>query len=318
MEKVGARVWLVPVALLAVYIFWGGTYLAMRLAVETIPPLLMAGTRFLTAGTLMFLLAMRQGTPWPKKEHWGHATVAGTLLLAFGNGGVVLAEQTVPSGLAALLVATGPIWMVLLNWLWLKDSRPHWIAWAGIGLGLAGIALLAGGGDTLLGAGAISPFWAIILTITSFSWSLGSLYTRQAPRPDSAIQATAMQMLTGGALLIAMGTLTGEWMRLDLYAITAKSLCSFLYLLVFGSLVGFSAYVWLMQNASPILVATHSYVNPIVAVFLGALIAGEDLTGRVLISALVIVVSVILLTASLRRPVRQVTKAACPESRVSE
>lgn len=288
---------MVAAALLAVYVFWGGTYLAIRFAVETIPPFFMAGARFILAGALLYGAARYSGAAVPTRAHWQGAGCVGLLLLAGGNGCVVFAAQMVPSGLVALLVATSPLWMVLMNWLWLKAAKPSGMVWAGVALGLIGIGVLAGGESALLGASAVSPAGAAILTVGAVSWAVGSIYTRKAALPDSAAMATAVEMLVGGGALMLLGLAAGEWGRFDPAGITAKSAFSFLYLVLFGSLVGFSAYVWVLQNASPVLVSTYAYVNPVVAVLLGAVLGGEALSGRILVSALVIVASVVMLTA---------------------
>lgn len=288
---------MVAAALLAVWVCWGGTYLAIRFAVETIPSFLMAGVRFILAGALLYGAARFRGDPAPGVGHWLGAATVGVVLLAGGNGGVVLAAKMVPSSLTALIVATGALWMVLLNWLWLKAVRPKLVTWLGIGLGLAGIGLLTGGDSALLGASQVSPFWTMVLTAAAFLWGLGSIASRRVSLPVSAVLSTGMQMLTGGAALTVIGLGLGEASQVDLAAVSLKSFLSFAYLVVFGSIVGFSAYVWLLQKASPVLVSTYAYVNPVVAVALGAAVGGEALTGRTVAAALVIVVSVILLTA---------------------
>jgi drug/metabolite transporter (DMT)-like permease len=313
------RTVLLATALLAVYVCWGGTYLAIRFAVETIPPFLMAGLRFVLAGAFMYALSRWRGAPVPVGGDWLRASVVGILLLAGGNGGVVWAAHMVPSSLTALLVATSPLWMVTLNWLWLKDVRPGLMTWSGVVLGLAGIGLLAGGESIFAGESPVSPFWAAVLTGASFLWGLGSIASRKLRLPGSAVMSTGMQMLGGGAALLLMSGAAGEWGRLAVAAVSLKSLLSFGYLVVFGSLVGFSAYVWLLQNAPPVLASTYAYVNPVVAMLLGAVLGGEALGGRTLVSAAVIVFSVILLTASQTRrktaeepPAVTDGKKACP------
>lgn len=287
---------LVAAALLAVWVCWGGTYLAIRFAVETIPSFLMAGVRFILAGALLYGAARLRGDVAPNRGHWLGAATVGVVLLAGGNGGVVLAAKMVPSSLTALIVATGALWMVVLNWLWLKAVRPKLVTWLGIGLGLAGIGILTGGDSALLGASQVSPLWTAVLTAAAFLWGLGSIASRRVSLPGSAVLSTGMQMLTGGAALTVIGLGLGEASQVDLAAVSLKSFLSFAYLVVFGSIVGFSAYVWLLQKASPVLVSTYAYVNPVVAVALGAALGGEALTGRTVAAALVIVVSVILLT----------------------
>ncbi len=285
-------------ALFSVYVCWGGTYLAIRFAVETMPPFLMAGMRFVLAGAFMYALSRRRGAPAPAGGDWLRAAGVGVLLLAGGNGGVVWASKMVPSSLTALLVATSPLWMVTLNWLWLKDTRPGLTTWAGVALGLVGIGLLAGGESVIMGASPVSPFWASVLTGAAFLWALGSIASRKVSLPGSAVMSTGMQMLGGGAALLLMGAAAGEWGQLTVAAVSLKSFLGFAYLVVFGSLVGFSAYVWLLQNASPVLASTYAYVNPVVAMLLGVVLGGEVLGGRTMVSAAVIVFAVILLTAS--------------------
>ncbi len=314
----GGKAVMIAAALLAVYICWGGTYLAIRFAVETIPPFLMAGMRFGLAGTFMYALSRWLGAPAPAGGDWLRAAGVGVLLLAGGNGGVVWAAKMVPSSLTALLVATSPLWMVTLNWLWLKDTRPGLTTWAGVVLGLVGIGLLAGGESVFMGSSPVSPFWASVLTGAAFLWGLGSITSRKVSLPKSAVMSTGMQMLGGGAALLLMGSAGGEWGQLAVAAVSLKSFLAFAYLVVFGSLVGFSAYVWLLQNASPVLTSTYAYVNPVVAMLLGTVLGGEALSGRTIVSAVVIVFSVILLTASQARkkaaeePAAADGEKACP------
>jgi drug/metabolite transporter (DMT)-like permease len=281
------------VAFAAVYVLWGSTYLAIRLGVETIPPFLMAGTRHLTAGLLLFLWTRFRREPRPERRHWVAATAVGGLMLLGGNGLVTWAEQRVPSGLAALIVASVPIWMALLDGLQ-KRVRPGRYVVAGLAVGLAGILVLvapahiAGGGRVdLLGAGA--------LLLAALSWSVGSLYSRRARLPRSVLTATAMEMLGGGALLWVAGLASGEGARLDLAAVSLRSVAALGYLVVFGSLLGFSAYVWLLHATTPARVSTYAYVNPIVAVLLGWALAGETLTPRVALAAVGIVGAVALI-----------------------
>jgi drug/metabolite transporter (DMT)-like permease len=218
-------------------------------------------------------------------------------LLIGGNGGVVLAAKMVPSGLTALLVATAPLWIVLLNWLWLGNARPGAVTWGGVALGIAGIGVLSGSDSAIMGASPVNPFWAGVLTAAAFCWALGSVYSRKAQLPESAVMSTAMQMLTGGVAFLLIGFVAGEFGVLAVESITLKSGMAFLYLVVFGSLVGFSAYVWLLKNTSPVLAATYAYVNPLVAIVLGALLDGETVGLRTIVSAMIILLSVIMITA---------------------
>jgi drug/metabolite transporter (DMT)-like permease len=285
----------VVAAFAAVYLLWGSTYLAILFAIETLPPFWMAATRFLTAGGLLYAWARWRGEPAPRPVHWRSATVVGLLLLLGGNGGVVWAEQRVPSGLAALLVATVPLWMVLLDGAGRGWRRPPGQLLFGVGIGLAGVALLVGPGRFAGGHGA-DPLGAGVLLVASLCWTAGSLYARRAELPTSPFLGTAMQMLGGGAGLLVAGLVAGEGARLDLGAASGRSLAALAYLIVFGSLIGFTAYIWLLRVSTPALVSTYAYVNPVVAVLLGWAFAGEPLTPRTLLAAGVIVGAVVLIT----------------------
>lgn len=288
-------------AFAAVYVLWGSTYLAIKFALESLPPFWMASSRFLIAGALLYVWARRRGEPKPTRIHWRSAVVVGGLLLLGGNGGVVFAEQRVPSGLAALLVATVPLWMVMLDGAGRGWRRPPLQVLLGVALGLAGVALLVGPGHFAGGHG-VDPLGAGVLLLGALCWATGSLYSRRAPLPSSPLLGTAMEMLGGGACLAVAGLLSGEWHRLDLAAASPRSLLAVAYLVIFGSLVGFTAYVWLLRVCTPPLVATYAYVNPVVAVFLGWAFAGEPVTGRTLLAAAVIVGAVVLITTYRARP----------------
>jgi len=280
-------------AFAAVYVLWGSTYLAIRFGVETIPPFLMAGTRHLVAGLLLFLWTRLRREERPDARHWVTATFIGGLMLLGGNGLVTWAERRVPSGLAALIVASVPLWMALFDGLQ-RRTRPRSHVIAGLLVGLAGIVLLvapgrfAGGGRVdLLGAGA--------LLAAALSWSVGSLYSRGARLPRAVLTATAMEMIGGGVLLWIAGLAFGEGSRLDVAAISPRSMLSLGYLIVFGSLLGFSAYVWLLHATTPARVSTYAYVNPVIAVLLGWALAGEALTLRIALATTGIVGAVALI-----------------------
>jgi drug/metabolite transporter (DMT)-like permease len=268
----------VAAAVAAVYFFWGGTYLAMRFAVETLPPFTTAGIRFVTAGAMVYCWQMARGAERPKAAHWKGAAAVGLLMLTGGNGGVMWAEQTVPSGLAAILVATVPLWMALLSWLWQGGERPAGAVAAGLATGFAGVAVLAGGA----GGGAAGAGWAgyLVLVGAALAWAAGSLYSRVAPAPAAPLTAIALQMLAGGAGCLLVGLAAGEWARFEVARVSWQAVAGLGYLIVFGSVVGYSAYIWLLKAADPVLVSTYAYVNPVVAVALGWLLAGETLTGR--------------------------------------
>ena len=283
----------IAIALGAVYLIWGSTYLAIRFAIETIPPFLMAATRYLTAGALLYGWARLRGAPRPTLIHWRSAAIIGAFLLLVGNGGVVWAEQHVDSGLAALLISTEPLWIVLLVWQRTGRKRPDWRVMTGLALGFVGLVMLV-----RPGSGSVNAMGAGALVLASLSWAWGSLYGQRAPLPASPLATTGMQMLAGGAWLLLASTLTGEPARFTLAAVSTKSLLAVGYLILFGAIVAFTAYVWLMRVAPPVLVSTYAYVNPVVAVFLGWLFAGEPLTGLTLGAAAVILTGVALITSA--------------------
>jgi len=266
---------------------------------ESLPPLLMAGARHTVAGAILYAVLRAAGTARPQRIHWRSAAIIGALLLLIGNGGVCWAEQTVPSGLAALLVTSVPIWMVLLNWLRREGVRPGIMEIGGVVLGLLGVIILIGSEN--LGGAPANRMGAIVLIAASLSWAIGSIYSRHAPLPASPLMVTAMQMLCGGVLLLLSGAVSGEGSKLELENVSLRSLASLGYLTVFGSLVAFSAYVWLLQVSTPAKVSTYAFVNPVVAVALGFVFAGEPLTPRTIGAAAVIVTAVVLITRQRRR-----------------
>ncbi|MCW5854294.1 MAG: EamA family transporter [Anaerolineae bacterium] len=289
-------------AFFAIYVIWGSAYLAIRLAVETIPPYFMAATRFLVAGVLLYAWARRQGAPTPALPQWRAAAIAGGLMLLGGMGSIGWAEQHIPSSLAALLIASTPIWMVLLDWLWQGGARPRPAVVVGLVIGMGGLALLLG--PDRADGHSMDLIGVVVVLGAALSWTLGSLYSRGAARPASPIMTTGIQMLGGGALLLLAGLLTGEAGHLRLAAISPVSLLSLAYL-IFGALTGFTAYTWLLQVTSAGRASTYAYVNPVVAVFLGWAIGGEAVTGRMLLAMAVIVVAVGLITVySTRRAPR--------------
>jgi len=285
-------------ALIVVYLIWGSTYLAIRFAVQTTPPFLMAAVRFIVSGGFLYALRRFRGDPQPKTREWRSAAIIGSFLLLGGNGGVVWAEQFVTSSLAALLVATIPLWMVLIDAFRPTGHRPGLISLAGILIGFGGVVLLIGsaasGADTrsLVGAG--------VLVLASLSWAMGSLYGRNARLPASQLLATGMEMLAGGAALMLAAIVLGEWSSFELVAVSRRSALALVYLTVIGS-IAFVAYVWLLRVAPTPLVATYAYVNPLVAVLLGYFLAQEPMTLRTLLAAALIIGSVVLVSVPQRR-----------------
>lgn len=288
-------------AFASVYIFWGSTYLAIKYAIETLPPFLMAGARFTIAGAILFAAAkFSKDYESPKLVHWKTSFIVGTLLLLCGNGGVVYAERYISSSLAALLVATEPFWIVLLSWLWLGKARPNLKVVGGLILGFFGVYLLISGQNTS-GANTdntMQLFGTIAVVASAMCWATGSIYGLRSPVPKSAILTSGMQMLSGGLVLLVVSLITGEMSKFHFAETSKDSWLGLIYLIVFGSLIGFTAYSWLLKNAQPAMVATYAYVNPVIAVLLGWLIADESFTAQMLIGAGVIVGSVVLITAN--------------------
>lgn len=287
-------------AFAAVYLLWGSTYLAIKYAIETLPSFLMAGIRFVFAGAVLMIWArFAKDYEKPKAAHWKTSFIVGTLLLLGGNGGVVFAQHYISSSLAALLVATEPFWIVLLSWLWLGKSRPTLKTVAGIALGFFGVWLLINGNTTsnATNVGSMQFFGALAVMFAAMSWATGSIYGLRAPAPKSSILTAGMQMFSGGLVLLVVSLFAGEWSSFNIAEVSARSWFGVIYLIIAGSLIGFTAYSWLLKNANPSMVSTYAYVNPVVAVFLGWLIAGENFTGQMLIGATVIVGSVVLITS---------------------
>ena len=292
-------------AFAAVYLVWGSTYLAIRFAVETLPPFLMAGARFVLAGAILLAWARfhEEAAP-PSRTEWRTGLISGTLLLLGGNGGVAWAEQRVPSGVAALLVAVVPLWMVLLDWLRPGGRRPPVAVFLGVGLGLAGLALLVG--PDAIRDGGTDTVGALVLVLASLSWAAGSLYIKWAPRAASGTSASGTQMLAGGLVLLVAGVVAREPSRLDLAHASARSLLGFAYLVTIGSLIGFTAYLYLLAHTSAAKAATYAYVNPVVAVFLGWAIGHEAVTSRTIVAAAIILAGVAIIT---------ITRDSAPVSR---
>ncbi len=285
----------VLLAFAAIYVLWGTTYLAIRVAVETIPPFFMAGARFLLAGGILLIALRLRGVKMPTRPQWRSAAVIGAFLLLGGNGLVTWSEQKIPSGTAALIVATVPLWMTAFDWLLYRRATPTKRMALGLLLGSLGIGLLVGPGLDTGPAAILWSDWAIIL-LAPVLWSIGSLHSRQANLPENAFLATALEMLAGGALLLLAGLLTGEAAQLDLSAISTRSLIATLYLIFFGSIVAFTAYIWLLKTVEAAKVATYTYVNPIIAVGLGWLLLNETVTPQMLLAVVVIITGVVFIT----------------------
>lgn len=287
-------------AFAAVYVLWGSTYIAIKFAVETLPPFTMAGVRFFTAGMLLLAWTRWRGSGAATWRQWRNAAIAGAFLMMASNGLVCWAERRVDSSLAALLVATVPLWMMVLDWARPGGRRPARFTVLGVITGLVGVAILVWPAEGRVRADTLG---VIALLVATLCWSIGSLFTRTADLPKSMLSATAMQMTAGGVLQFLLGTSLGELATFDAAQVTAKSLWSLGYLLVAGSLLGFTAYIWLLRHTTPTRAATYAYVNPIVAVILGAWLGAEPITAQRLCGAFVVVLGVVLsLTASSRMP----------------
>jgi drug/metabolite transporter (DMT)-like permease len=295
---------LVLASFAAVYLVWGSTYLAIRIGVESFPPLMLAGLRHFTVGLLLYPVLRWKTSVRPTAAHWKTAAFAGFLLLFVGNGGVSWAEQTVPSGVTALLVATVSLWLVIVDWLRPGGHRPVPKVLLGLVLGFAGMVLLVGPAH-LGGSARVDPRGAAVVVIASFAWACGSIYSKHGGMPSSALLGVAMQSFAGGVVLLVVGYLTGEFHRFHFAAISARSWIALAYLIVFGSGIGLSAYIFILQKSTAARVATYAFVNPVVALFLGWLIAGEAISLRTVVAAVVILTAVILvITAPHRAPAR--------------
>lgn len=299
----------VAAALLTVYVVWGSTYFAIAVMIETLPPLLAAGFRYATAGLIM-LTALAAHARWrrsrepaerPTAAHWRSAFIIGTLLLLGGNGGVVLAELRIPSGLAAVLVATVPIWLAVFDAI-LTRRPPSLLVVGGLGAGIVGVGVLL---VPVEGLGGIDPLGVGLVVGGTMCWAAGSLYARRAPLPRSGLLGTGMEMVGGGIALAIGGLLLGELGRVDVASFSTRSLLAVAYLIVFGSIVAFTAYTWLLANVSVSVVGTYAYVNPIVAVGLGAVFLSEPITIRTVIATVIIIGAVVAMVSGRPRIVEE-------------
>jgi drug/metabolite transporter (DMT)-like permease len=279
-----------------IYLVWGSTYLAIAIAVRSLPPVLTTAARFALAGGVLCIYAWWRGAPRPKWVELRSATIAGALLVVGGTATVCWAEQWVPSGLTSLLCATVPLWFVLLEWMAPKGQRPHGLVAAGVIVGLIGLAVLTNpfSEHVVSGRGVGA---AAVLVVSAVLWAVGSLYSRHATLPESAPLGTGMQMVMGGLLCVPVGLVLGETATVDLAHVPAVAWIAVAFLAIVGSLVAFTTYLWLLRVSTPSRVATHAYVNPIVAVALGWAVAGEALTTRMLIAAGLIIGAVVLITS---------------------
>jgi drug/metabolite transporter (DMT)-like permease len=312
----------VVVALATVYVVWGSTYLAIAYVVETMPPFLAAGARFLVAGGMLlaYLLAQdrwlrrtgREGIRGPRLIEWRTALVVGGLLLLGGNGMVMQAEKTVPSGIAAVLIATVPIWMSLFDAI-VTRRRPGPLVIGGLLVGLAGVAILLYPTE---GVAGLDPFGIGLVIFAAIAWATGSIYARHGPMPRNQLLGTGMQQIAGGACLLLAALAVGDFANLDLAAVTLESWLGLAFLVVFGSLVGYTAFVWLLGNVPVTTASTYAYVNPVVAVVLGMLFRDEQLTVRTLLAVVLIIGAVVAMVTG--RPREAEEAGLAPEAVVVE
>jgi len=295
---------LVIAAFAAVYVIWGSTYLGIRIAITSIPPFIMAGSRFLLAGIILYAIMRMSGVAKPACKHWRGATVIGVLLLLGGNGAVSWAQQRVPTGITALIVAAVPLWIMLMDWLRPRGNRPTFLVFLGLCIGFAGVLMIVTSRNQL-GVRIVDHVGGVVLLLATLSWAFGSVYSRHAEKPDSALLAIAMQMIAGGISQLLAGLALGETRQFHPMAITSASAWSFVYLTLIGSLVGFTAYVWLLQVSTPAKVSTYAYVNPIIAVLLGYLVLSEPFPKSVAMSGALVLAAVVLITH--KRPVTSAT-----------
>lgn len=296
-------------AFAAIYLVWGSTYLAIRIAIETLPPFAMAGIRFILAGGALFAYARWRGAAKPTAAHWWSALVLGGFLLLGGNGAVVWSEKTVPSGIVALLVATVPLWMVIINWLRRGGVRPTRWECVGLILGFVGAAILVN--PRPVEGQSLSIFGAGVVILGSLSWAIGSVWSQHARIPSSPLLFAGMEMLAGGFLLSIAGVVAGEWEQAHTWRFSLQSCLALAYLAVFGSIIAFSAYTWLLSVTTAAKVSTYAYVNPVVAVLLGSLVKGEPVGPWTIAAMAIIVTGVVFITKGRRSsPVGPVAETA--------
>ena len=276
-------------AFLLIYLAWGSNFLAIRYAIETIPPFLLMGVRSTFAGLCLYLWARTRGAEQPTLAHWRAAAGVGVLLFLGCHGLLAWAQGRVPSGLAALGMATLPLWMTLLDWLWAGARRPGPAVWVGLGLGLLGLAVLIGPGSW---GGAADSVGLLVIQVSAFSWALGSVKARRSHLPGSVVLSTGMQLIAGGASLMVVALVAGEVARFDASAVSLRSILGLAYMVGAASILAFTAYVWLLRVSTPSRVGSYAFVNPLVAVVLGAGVGGEPLTARTVMAATLILAAV--------------------------
>jgi len=297
MRKVSLRVIL---AFLAVYVFWGGTYVAIKLGLASFPPMILAGFRHTSAGLIMLTVALFRKDNLPNLRQFLFSALIGLLMLLVGNGLVTLTEQTVPSSIVSLLIGAVPLWIILINWSFGDKKRPTVYHFIGVSLGIIGIALLVFQSQKD-GITQFDPLGILLILIAAISWAGGSFVSRYAQLPKSPYMNLAFQMITGGVSLLMVASIRNEWDGFKFTDVSLSSWWSLGYLIFFGSIIAYSAYIWLLRNVNPTWVSTYAFVNPVVAVFLGWLLAKESLSFNALIAAAIIIISIVFMTFNFKR-----------------
>ncbi len=291
--KLASRSTIMVLSFLALYFIWGSTYLAIHIASETMPPLTMLGARFGVAGLIMLGWLKMRGKPMPTAAQWRSAIIVGFLMLCLGTGSVALSMKYIPTGMAALLLTTVPLWMVLFDWLWKGGAKPSPLFFAGFALGLLGVFFLID--PQTLSHGFQADVFAILAVIGgAMSWSIGALQGKSCNMPENPVTSTAVQMIGGGLTLVLTGFLIGERVAFVAEMFTLRSMVAWGYLVIFGSFIAFSAFIWLMRNTTPARVTTYAYVNPVVAIYLGWALAGEEITSRILLASMFMITAVVI------------------------
>lgn len=287
--------WRILAAFFCIYILWGGSFLAIRYALDTLPTFMISAVRFTCAGLILIALVRRTGTAMPTVIHWRSAALLGFVMFFLANGALVIAEHSISTGLAATLYATLPFWVALLGWLWQGEARPDRRMLAGLGLGFAGIVLMFNLGAV---GGGLNPVGGLLVLFSAFSWGLGSLLSRRVSLPPSTLLASGMNVLCAGLMFWVLSLVSGEFAQLNPATVSLRSLLSVVYLILGSSVLAFSAYMWLLNVTTPNRVATYAYINPVVALLLGGVLAGESLTPNEVLAAAVIIGAVVLLTTA--------------------
>jgi drug/metabolite transporter (DMT)-like permease len=294
--------WKILLAFAIIYLVWGSTFLAIRIGVREVPPFLLAGMRFFAAGIVLYAWMRAKGTPSPTRRQWAAILLLAVLIFVFDYGLIFWAEKKVPSGITAVMMATIPVFIALLEILFLRTQRLTLRLGFALLVGIGGVAILVGR-SAGFGEGAMDKSGAFALIVAAISWSLAAILTRKLPLPESKVMSSGAQMLAGGILLTLTSAMLGEFKGFDMRAVSTRAWFALFYLIVAGSIVAFTAYVWLIHHESPTKVGTYAYVNPVVAVLLGYFLGGEALGARTIVGTLLVLVSVIVITTTPKKKI---------------